>query len=171
MSSNEKFIKDSLPKSVRDAMEEYEKIQERFKSSLPIADVPDFNYPSLDTYKMMPNIADIKVPTPEERNEYQSASVFMKALADAALSWKEQISNEYQPAVLAVMYGGIQIQVSSMAQVSFHGIRIQGTMNGSPCTMLAHQSTVQVLCYTEKLENDTPKNPIGFIWADNKVEV
>ena len=41
----------------------------------------EFIMPSLERYKL----PEIHIPSREEVNEYQSASVFMKALADAAL--------------------------------------------------------------------------------------
>ena len=110
-------------------------------------------------------------PTQEEVNEYQSAAVFMSALADSALEWKESLPEGFAPSILAVLYGGIQIQVTTLSQVSFHGIRIEGTFNGAPCTMLAHQSTVQVLCFAQEITEDSPKNSIGFVWQDHRIDV
>ena len=46
--------------------------------------LPAFDFPSLDRYE----IPEIDIPTPEERNAYQSASEFMKAISDPALDWK-----------------------------------------------------------------------------------
>lgn len=108
------------------------------------------------------------VPTSEERNEYQSASVLIRALAEDTQQWRMQLPENLSPAILAVLYGGIQIHVQTLSQVSFHGIRIEGTLNGSPCSVLAHQATVQMLCYA----NETPlARPIGFIWDSGKTEV
>ena len=95
----------------------------------------------------------------------------MQVLADEALQWKEQLPENYNPAIIAILYGGIQIHVQALSQVSFHGIRIEGTMNGSPCSLLALQSTVQLLCYAEEVKSDVPRNPIGFIWNNKRVEV
>ena len=75
------------------------------------------------------------------------------------------------PAIIAILYGGIQINVKTLSQVSFHGIRIEGELNGAPCTMLAHQSSVQMLCHAVKNEPDSPSRPIGFIWDSNEIEV
>ncbi len=112
-----------------------------------------------------------KIPTQEEVNKYRSASVFMQAIAEEALLWKDQLPANYKPAILALLYGGVQIQVHVLAQVSFHGIRIEGTLNGSPCSLLAHQSTVQILCFGEEETEEQPRRPIGFIWSDNNIEV
>ena len=116
-------------------------------------------------------IPDIKLPTKEEQDHYQSASVFMESLAKEALEWKRCLGDEYHPAIIAILYGGIQINVKTLSQVSFHGIRIEGELNGAPCTMLAHQSSVQMLCHAVKNEPDSPSRPIGFIWDSNEIEV
>ncbi len=108
------------------------------------------------------------MPTHEEVHEYQSAEVFMRSLADEALHWKATIEDGYRTAIIAILHGGIQIDVHSLAQISFHGIRIVGTLNGSPCSLLAHQATVQMLCYAEEIKPDEKRNPIGFIWRDEE---
>jgi len=104
-------------------------------------------------------------------NEYQSAGVLMRRLADTIVQWREQLPEDEEPAILAVMYGGIQINVERLAQESFHGIRIEGSMNGSPCMLLAHQSTVQMLCFVKKVEMEKPKRRIGFIIDGEEEEV
>jgi len=145
-----------------------QQIMENIKKS--VAKIPDFNFPSVSSpafhvYQLP------RMPTQEEINDYQSASVLMRILADEALQWQKQLPEGYHPAILAVLYGGIQINVQTLSQVSFHGIRIEGTLNGAPCSLLAHQSTVQLLCYGEKIKPDAQRSPIGFIWNDNRTEV
>lgn len=159
--------KDSFRKIVEEAnraSEQMKKLQESFK---PIK-IPNFSVPAMPTIRHR-NISLPKIPSQAEVNHYQSAGVFMKAIADEALAWEKQLPEEYVPAILAVLYGGIQVQVHSLFQVSFHGIRIEGEMNGGPCSILAHQSTVQILCYGAVKEE--PRRPIGFHWDDSDVEV
>lgn len=134
-----------------------------------LAKVPEFNLPSISSPDF--HLPAIDIPTQEETNAYRSASVLMKALADEALQWKQRLPKDYKPAILAVLYGGIQIHVQTLAKVSFHGIRIEGTLNGAPCSLLAHQSTIQLLCYAEEVTIQNPRNPIGFVWDDNRIEV
>ncbi len=50
-------------------------------------------------------------------------------------------------------------------------IRIEGTMNKMPCMLLAHQSTVQMLCYVEKLPKGEGPRKIGFIIEGEATEV
>jgi len=116
-------------------------------------------------------LAPIRVPTQQEINSYQSASRLMEALSKEALRWKSELPENYKPAILALLYGGLQVNVHSLSQVSFHGIQIEGRLNGAPCSLLAHQSTVQMLCYGEEITEETPNRPIGFIWAGHNVEV
>ena len=144
-------------------------IQKIVEMSRSFAKVPNSAIPAL-SHDQRPSVIP-RLPTQEEINEYQSASVLMQALADDAFRWKEKLTQEFRPAILAVLYGGIQIYVQTLSQVSFHGIRIEGTMNGAPCSLLAHQSTVQLLCYAEKVDAEEPKNPIGFVWDDKRIEV
>ena len=82
-----------------------------------------------------------------------------------------KLPESYRPAILAVLHGGVQIKVNTLSQVSFHGIRIEGELNGGPCSLLAHQSTVQILCYGHQVVEKEEPRPIGFIWPDNEVEV
>ncbi len=99
----------------------------------------------------------------KEANEYQSAGVLMRRLADTVTQWRQQLPEDEEPAILAILYGGMQISVERLAQESFHGIRIEGNMNGSPCMLLAHQSTLQMLCFVKKIEKTQRKRRIGFI--------
>lgn len=112
-----------------------------------------------------------EISTQEQQNHFRSAGVFMESLAREAQEWKECVGEGFAPAIIAILYGGVQINVNTLSQVSFHGIRIEGLMNGAPCTVLAHQSTVQMLCHAIKLEPEIPARPIGFIWEGNEVEV
>lgn len=134
---------------------------------LKVARIPDFSAPSMDHYCTH----GCGMPTEEESNRYQSASAFMSAVADAAREWKATLPDGFEPRLIAVLNGGAFVQVDSIAQVSFHGIRIQGSLNEMPCAILAHQSTVQMLCLAQPVDPESPSNPIGFIWPENKIEV
>jgi hypothetical protein len=114
--------------------------------------------------RSLPNLqAPQQVVNSALANEYQSAGVLMRRLADTLTQWRQQLPADEEPAILAVLYGGIQVSVERLAQESFHGIRIEGQMNGSPCMLLAHQSTVQLLCFVKKVEPKQVKRRIGFI--------
>lgn len=107
-------------------------------------------------------------------NNYQAAAVLMRRLAESIMEWRRQLPEGVQPAVIAILHGGLQIRVHRLAQESFHGIRIEGTLNGSPCMLLAHQATVQMLCYVEKIDQtiqEQKPRKIGFIIEGEEREV
>jgi hypothetical protein len=111
----------------------------------------------------MPELHMPEVSAQEEVNEYQSAGALIQRLADSITQWRQQLPPEQQPAIIAILNGGIQIRVERLAEESFHGIRIEGKIAGNPCMVLAHQSTVQLLCYIEEIEQEEQRRSIGFI--------
>jgi len=111
------------------------------------------------------------LPTQQETNEYQSAGVLMRRIADSIIQWRDQLPANQQPAILAILNGGIQIDVERLAQESFHGIRIEGKLGSNPCMVLAHQATVQLICYVEEIEKDKHRRTIGFIIDGKEEEV
>ena len=102
-------------------------------------------------------------PTPEELNQFQSARVLMQSLAQTIKEWRAALPDTEEPIVIALLNGGFTMRVHRVAQVSFHGIRIDGTTDGNPYVVLAHQGTVQLLCTPMKKEVDRPSTTIGFV--------
>ena len=129
---------------------------EAMKSALPSLDhvrLPEIRLPE-------PYIP--KIPSRKEIHEYQSAEVLMQRLADSIGQWRQKLPSDQQPAILAILNGGIQITVERLSVESFHGIRIEGKIGGNPCMVLGHQATTQLLCYIEKVENENQRKKIGF---------
>ena len=135
-----------------------------------LASVPGFSAPRPNQAELCPLPANC---SQEDINEYRSAGVFLQSLASEVRAWSKSLPETYRPAIVAVLHGGIQIQVRSLSQVSFHGIRIEGKLGGSPCSLLAHQSTIQMLCHAIEIkqEEEETKRPIGFIWSDTVEEI
>jgi hypothetical protein len=150
---------------------------EKMKQSIAYPGLPSSMDPSsirritdeLTRYQMpeipeMPVFEPIQMPSSEERNEYQSAAVLLQELATTITTWRAALSETMQPAVVALLQGGVQVQVQNLAQISFHGIRIEGRINGKPCVLLSHQASIQILCLAEEIAPpETPRRPIGFI--------
>lgn len=133
-----------------------------------ISPVPGFKPPSVgkdSLYCPLPaNCSE------EEKHEFRSAAAFLASLAAEVKAWRQQLPANYQPAVMAILHGGIQIHVMKLAQVSFDGIRIEGLLQGNPVTLFAHQSTVQMMCFAMEVKEPAERNPIGFIWPDREEE-
>ena len=135
-----------------------------------MVNMPGFTMPGVRQENLCPLPASC---SQEESNQFRSAGVLLQALAAEARAWSETLPPEYRPAIVAILHGGVQVQVRSLAQVSFDGIRVEGLLGDSPCSMLAHQGTVQLVCYAE-LRGENPElehNPIGFIWADHDEKI
>tara|TARA_R110002049_G_scaffold225521_1_gene397489 strand:+ start:100241 stop:100675 length:435 start_codon:yes stop_codon:yes gene_type:complete len=98
-----------------------------------------------------------------QENSYQSARALLQRLSQTMTAWRKELNDDVQPAILAILNGGLQVDVERMAQESFHGIRIEGLLNGNPCMLLSHQSSVQLLCFVQKIEKEKPRRKIGFI--------
>ena len=107
----------------------------------------------------------------EDSNEYRSAGVLLQALAAEARAWSEKLPPEFRPAIVAILHGGLQIEVRTLAQVSFDGIRIEGMMGDNPCSLLAHQGTVQLICHAVRVDEEEETRPIGFVWPDRDEQV
>jgi hypothetical protein len=130
--------------------------------------VPDFTPPS----PRGDNVCQIPTEcSQEDAYEFRSAGVLLQALAAEARAWSEKLPPEFRPAIVAILHGGLQIEVRTLAQVSFDGIRIEGLMGDSPCSLLAHQGTVQLVCHAVRVEEEQEDRPIGFIWPDRDEHV
>lgn len=129
----------------------------KFMASNPGAlDLSSLRYPK-------PTDASQQIIENATENSYQSARALLQRLSETMIQWRKELPDDVQPAILAVLNGGIQIDVERMAQESFHGIRIEGLLNGNPCMLLSHQSSVQLLCFVQKIEKAKPRRKIGFV--------
>jgi hypothetical protein len=98
-----------------------------------------------------------------QENSYQSSRALLQRLSQTMTDWRKELDDDVQPAIVAILHGGLRIDVERMAQESFHGIRIEGILNGNPCMLLSHQSSVQLLCFVQKIEKKNPRRKIGFV--------
>ena len=123
--------------------------------------IKQYDFPALTKYEP---IKMSNIPTFEDNNNFQSSGSLLKKLASSIHEWRSELPENMQPAIIAILHGGIQIDVDRLSEESFHGIRIKGRFQGAACVLLAHQSTVQLLCILEKIQPpDLPKRQIGFV--------
>ncbi|NVK22147.1 MAG: hypothetical protein HWD86_06485 [Kangiellaceae bacterium] len=116
---------------------------------------PDVKPPSLALDEL--NLANQHV------NDYRSAGGLIRSLANTIRAWRQHMPKDAEPAIVAILNGGLQINVTRLVQESFHGIRIEGHAGGNPCMVLTHQNNVELLCYVEKVPEEAPERKIGFI--------
>jgi len=103
-------------------------------------------------------------------NDYRSAGELIKSLAKTIHSWRQRMPEDAEPTIVAILNGGLQIQVTRLVQESFHGIRIEGNAGGNPCMVLTHQNNVELLCYVQQVTEEEPKRRIGFIIDGQEIE-
>jgi len=99
----------------------------------------------------------------EKINDYRSSGELIRSLANTIKRWRQQMPKDAEPTIIAMLNGGLQIQVSRLVQESFHGIRIEGMASGNPCMVLTHQNNVELLCYVQKVAEEEPQRRIGFV--------
>ncbi len=110
-------------------------------------------------------------PHPVSHDEHESAGAMLSRLAQTIMEWREALPEDAQPVITAIASGGVQIIVERLAQESFHGVRVEGLMNGSPCMLLAHQANLELLCFIEKVQEAEFRRKIGFIIDGEEKEV
>lgn len=106
----------------------------------------------------------------EKINDYRSSGELIRSLARTIKQWRKQMPKDAQPTIVAMLNGGLQIQVARLVQESFHGIRIEGTAGGNPCMVLSHQNNVELLCYVQKVREEEPERRIGFVIDGEETE-
>jgi hypothetical protein len=145
------------------------KAAEELQKILSAQRLPSLRLPSEPAPLPRPNIPTF--PTVEETNTFQSSGMLLRRLANAISQWRAQLPQDVQPGIIAILHGGIQIEVDCLAEESCHGIRIEGRFGGSPCVLLAHQATVQLLCYVQPIQPpEHPRRSIGFVIGGEESE-
>lgn len=154
-----------LHKTIRKQMEDpMRSIQEQIERSLPKIGGLGSPLISSGTFTL-PEVA-----SPEERQSYESSKELIQAIVATIRQWKVSLPAGCTPAVMAVLTSGVQIEVTRLANVSFHGVQIEGLIGKAPCVMLAHQATVQVLCYVQDDKPESPRRRIGFVIDGTETE-
>jgi hypothetical protein len=99
----------------------------------------------------------------QKRFQEQSAANLINRLSLRYESWSQELSEESQLVIYALV-SGFNIRVESLTEESHDGIAIQGilSLDNLPCLLLAHQSTLQLLCVAEPVTPEKPKRRIGF---------
>jgi hypothetical protein len=106
----------------------------------------------------------------EKINDYRSSGELIRSLANTIKQWRKHMPKDAEPAIVAMLNGGLQVQVTRLVQESFHGIRIEGTAGGNPCMVLSHQSNIELLCYVQQVPEEEPERRIGFVIDGEETE-
>ncbi len=124
--------------------------------NMPAFSMPDLKLPEV-------SFPVIEMPTHEERNEYASSRILLQRLAERLRLWREKLPTDVQPVVLAILSNGVSINVRGLEEEGHNGVVIKGDFKETDCLVLAHQSTVQLLCVLEKVAEPKKMRKIGFL--------
>lgn len=114
----------------------------------------------------MPEMRDILASMPKEReHRFESAGEFIRRLAHRVAKWREGVAEDEVPVVLSFLPTGDGVEVLTIGEDGHSSVVIEGIVDGTPCMFISHQASLQVLCYTRKLEQEevqAPRRMIGF---------
>jgi hypothetical protein len=143
--------------TIKQLIEDIEKGHMRFPDP---PRMPDYSY----------SFPQIEVPTLEERHDYASSQVLLERLRGRLRAWRENLPADAQPVIIAVLPNGTAVRVKELSEEGHNGVAITGLVGDTQCLLLAHQSSLQLLCYIEKVEEPKKRYRIGFRLAGKQFE-
>lgn len=82
-----------------------------------------------------------------------------------------------RPVVLTFLPTGDVVEVLTVGEDGHSSVVIEGLVNDSPCMFISHQASLQILCYTRKVEDEDDeeeetqkKRTIGFHVGGEEIE-
>lgn len=122
----------------------------------------------------MPDMQQILASMPKEReHRFESAGEFIRRLAHRVGMWREGVAENEVPMVLTFLPTGDVVEVLTIGEDGHSSVVIEGLVDGSSCMFISHQASLQILCYTRKLEQEEEQEPrrmIGFHVGGEKLE-
>jgi len=87
-----------------------------------------------------------------------SAGEFVKRLAQRIARWREMLPEDREPVILSFLPTGDVVEVLSIGEDGHSSVVIEGMVDDeAPCMFISHQASLQILCYTRKVEEDKDK--------------
>jgi hypothetical protein len=124
----------------------------------------------------MPDMKDILSSMPKEReHRFESAGEFIKRLASLVTKWRNSLPEDEVPVVLTFLPTGDVVEVLTVGEDGHSSVVIEGIVNDLPCMFISHQASLQILCYTQKVEDEEEDQPkkkrtIGFHVGGEEIE-
>jgi hypothetical protein len=90
--------------------------------------------------------------------------------------WRNSLPDDEVPVVLTFLPTGDVVEVITVGEDGHSGVVIEGLVDGCPCMFISHQASLQILCYTRKLEDleeeeePAKKRRIGFHVGGEEIE-
>ena len=128
-------------------------------------------YLSLTNATNLPNMDHVLSNMPaEQQHRFESSGEFIRRLADRITKWREELADDEEPAIYALMSNGDAVSVERVGEDGHSSVVVEGNLNGLPCMFISHQSSFQVVCYTRKIVEEKPRPKIGFHVGGEELE-
>lgn len=123
----------------------------------------------------MPNLREVIASMPDEqKHRFESSGEFIKRLAHRVTKWREGLADDEEPAIFALMSTGDAVEVHTLGEDGHSSVVVEGSLNGSSCMFISHQSSFQIVCYTRKVVEEEleekPRRKIGFYVGGEEIE-
>ena len=119
----------------------------------------------------MPDVREILAHMPvEQKHRFESSGEFIRRLVLRITKWREDLPEDQEPAIMALMSNGDAVEVHSLGEDGHSSVVVEGSLEGSPCMFISHQSSFQVLCYTRKIVENSARRKIGFHVGGEEIE-
>ena len=119
----------------------------------------------------MPDVQEILASMPnEQKHRFESSGEFIRRLAHRITKWREGLPEDQEPAIIALLANGDSVDVHTLGEDGHSSVVVEGMLNDMPCMFISHQSSFQVVCYTRKIEQETPRRKIGFHVGGEEIE-
>lgn len=123
----------------------------------------------------MPNLREVIASMPDEqKHRFESSGEFIKRLAHRVTKWREGLADDEEPAIFALMSTGDAVEVHTLGEDGHSSVVVEGSLNGSSCMFISHQSSFQIVCYTRKIVEEEleeePRRKIGFYVGGEEIE-
>ena len=103
------------------------------------------------------NMQNIHIPTMEERMQFSSAAYTISEMAGEIEKWKENTPKNSHLVVILQTPDGRSMDVHQVRPSGFQSFVAEGNIQGLPCMLAGHISTLALLCsYEEDRGKDTP---------------
>ncbi len=119
----------------------------------------------------MPDVREILAHMPDEqKHRFESSGEFIRRLAARIGKWREGLPEDEEPVIFALLANGDAVEVYTLGEDGHSSVVVEGSLNGSSCMFISHQSSFQVVCYTRKIEDEKPQRKIGFHVGGEAIE-
>lgn len=118
----------------------------------------------------LPRVKMDRIPSASEINSYASARVLINRLKERYRLWSEQLPENVQPAIYALLTNGVLLKASSFEEEGHNGIAIYGEISGTSgnCLVITHQAGLQIFCMVEEVAQKNERRTIGFVTAEGE---